>query len=129
MDEKVKYWIDLSESDLAAAKLLVSNNFLLQAVFYCQQALEKSLKAVIARDLPDGELPPKIHNLLKLAEEASLTDKMSNKQEALLELVNPLSIDARYPGYDDGNPPPTKEICERVVIEIEEFICWIKKQL
>jgi HEPN domain-containing protein len=130
MDDKVKYWIDLSESDLSAAKVLVINNMLRQAAFFCHQALEKSLKAVIARDLPDGDMPPKTHDLIRLASEASLMNKLSSKQESLLELIEPLSIDARYPGYEEENQTtPTKEICERVVAEVEEFLCWIKKQL
>ena len=130
MDDKVKYWIDLSESDLTAAKVLVANNMLLQAAFFCHQALEKSLKAVIARDLPDGDIPPKTHDLIRLASEASLLNKLSNEQESLLELIDPLSRDARYPGYEDDNhSKPTKELCERTVTEIEEFLCWIRKQL
>ena len=30
---------------------------LLHAAFHCHQAVEKSIKAVIARDLPEGEVP------------------------------------------------------------------------
>ena len=53
MDDRVKYWIDLAEGDLSAAKLLISGDMFLHAAFNCHQAVEKSIKAVIARDLAD----------------------------------------------------------------------------
>jgi len=90
--------------------------------------VEKSIKAIIARDLPEGEVPPNIHNLIKLASEASIMNTLSDEQESLLEILNPLNVDARYPSYDIPSTP-TKEICERVATEVEEFLCWIKKQL
>jgi HEPN domain-containing protein len=101
---------------------------LLHATFHCHQAVKKSIKPVIARDLPEGDMPPKIHNLIKLASHASLMNKLSDEQESLLEILNPLNIDARYPDYDTPSTP-TKEICEQIVTEVEEFLCWIKKQL
>ena len=128
MDDRVQYWIDLAEQDLSAAKCLISGNILLHAAFHCHQAVKKSIKAVIARDLPDGEIPPKIHDLIKLALDASIMNKLSDGQRSLLEILNPLNIDARYPDYDTPSTP-TKDLCEKVVIEVEEFLCWIKKQL
>jgi HEPN domain-containing protein len=76
MDDKVKYWIDLAENDLAAAKWLISGNMLLHAAFNCHQAVEKAIKAVIARDLPEGEMPPKIHHLIRLASDASIMNTL-----------------------------------------------------
>jgi HEPN domain-containing protein len=48
----------------------------------CHQTIEKALKAIIANDLPEGEMPPKIHHLLKLAERAALYQKMTPEQQA-----------------------------------------------
>ena len=128
MDDRVQYWIDLADEDLSTAKWLISGNKFLHAAFHCQQAVEKSIKAVIARDLPDGDMPPKIHNLAKLASNASIMNKLSGEQKTLLKILNRFNIDARYPDYDTPSTP-TKEICEKVVIDVEEFLCWIKKQL
>ena len=119
--------MELAESDLSAAKWLISDDKLLQAAFYCQQSVEKSIKAVIARDLPEGEFPPKIHDLIRLASEASLMNKLSDKQKSLLRELNPFNIDMHL-DYDAPSTP-TKEICERVVTEVEEFLCWIRKHL
>jgi len=90
----------------------------------------KSIKTVIAHGCAEGEMPPKIHNLIKLASDASLINKLSDKQKSLLRKLNPLVLDARYPDYEqDTLSTPTKEICEEVITEVEEFLCWIKKQL
>jgi len=59
--------------------------------------VEKSIKAIIARDLPEGEVPPKIHNLIKLASEALIMNTLSDEQESLLKLLNRFNVDARYP--------------------------------
>jgi HEPN domain-containing protein len=128
VNDRVKYWIDLAESDLAAAKLLLSGDMLLHVAFNCHQAVEKALKAVIAWGLPEDEIPPKIHNLVMLASNASIKDKLSGEQKLLLRKLNSLNIESRYPDFDTPSMP-TKEICEKVVREVEDFLCWIKKQL
>jgi HEPN domain-containing protein len=63
MDDKVKYWLDLAEEDLSVAKILINNNKFLHAAFNCHQAVEKSIKAVIARDLPEGKYHQKFITL------------------------------------------------------------------
>jgi len=53
-------------------------------------------------------------------------------QKLLLQRLNPLSSDTRYPDYDYDQGTlsiPKKEICDRVIIEVEEFLCWIKRRL
>ena len=72
MDDRVKHWLDIADEDLSVAKCLLDGNKFLYTVFMCHQAVEKTLKAVIARDCAEGEIPPKIHHLLKLADYAGL---------------------------------------------------------
>ena len=130
VDDRVKYWIDLAEEDLSAAKALLNNNNLLHVAFNCHQVAEKSIKAVIARDLPEGEIPPKIHDLIKLASCASLMNILSNQQKSLLRELDPLNIEARYPRFGlNIKSKITKENCEKHITEVEQFLCWIKKQL
>ena len=132
MKDQAKYWIAVSEEDLASAKWLIRGNRFLHAAFFCHQVVEKALKAVIARDLPADEMPPRIHSLINLASAASLLDELSDEQKLLLQRLNPLSSDTRYPDYDYDQGTlsiPKKEICDRVIIEVEEFLCWIKRRL
>jgi HEPN domain-containing protein len=98
--------------------------------FMCQQVVEKALKAAIARDCAEGEIPPKIHNLLKLAAFAGLFDKMSQEQQAFIKEVNPLNIEARYPEYKKQvSTGLNADICGKFISETEALLCWIKEQL
>lgn len=64
--------------------MLASGRYL-YVVFCCQQAVEKALKAVIVRKT--GALPPRVHNLLRLAD-SSITrelaeDVMKNTEQVV----------------------------------------------
>lgn len=48
-DKDVKEWLDLSEKDLKAGKYLIDGGFIENAAFYCQQSIEKSLKALFLK--------------------------------------------------------------------------------
>jgi len=130
LDEKVQYWLNTAEEDLAVAKYLLAGAKLLYTGFMCHQAVEKALKAVIARDCADDEIPPKIHDLLKLAVRAKLFDVMSEEQRDFIDGLNPLNIEARYPEYKaEMTQSLTKEKCQGLVIRTEDLLCWIKAQL
>ncbi|MCL2225121.1 MAG: HEPN domain-containing protein [Defluviitaleaceae bacterium] len=67
MSASVKYRLDIADNDIETAKALLKTGRYLYVGFMCHQAIEKSLKAVIARACAEGEIPPKIHNLTRLA--------------------------------------------------------------
>lgn len=50
MDKKIKYWIELAEYDIQTAKAMLETKRFLYVGFMCQQTIEKSLKAVIAKN-------------------------------------------------------------------------------
>ena len=96
----------------------------------CHQTIEKSLKAVIARDCIDDEIPPKIHDLQKLAAKAGLLTKMSEEQKEVIRKLNPLNIEARYPEYKNRIAANlTDEVCQELLAETEGLLCWIKERL
>ena len=45
IEEKVQYWLDLTDYDLSAAKSLLKSKHYLYVGFMCHQVIEKSLKA------------------------------------------------------------------------------------
>jgi HEPN domain-containing protein len=96
----------------------------------CHQANEKALKAVISRDCEEWEFPPKIHNLIKLADRAGLYDKMTEQQKDFITDFNPLNIEARYPEHRKRIAAGlTNEYCKELIGKSEEMLCWIKTQL
>jgi len=51
MDERAEYWIEIADYDIATAKAMLQTGRYLYVGFMCQQTIEKSLKALIARRL------------------------------------------------------------------------------
>jgi len=127
MNDKAKYWLELCDYDLSSAKHCLKGKKLLWVAFICHLVVEKSLKAVIANQT--DELPPKIHNLVQLAERGNIADELSQIQLKFLSQMNDYQIEARYPEYKAKvastlNLAKTKEIYK----DTEDFLCWIKER-
>ena len=130
MNESVQYWMDLADYDLKAAYVMLTSKMYLYVGFMCHQTIEKALKAAIARDCTVDEIPPKIHNLVRLSDISALTEKMTSEQSALIEKMNPLNIEARYPDYKRLIAAKlTNDYYKNLIKETEELLCWIKEQL
>jgi HEPN domain-containing protein len=115
---------------METAKAMQQTGRYLYVGFMCHQVIEKALKGVIARDCTEGEIPPKIHHLLKLADRAGLFEKMSPEQQAFIKELNPLNIEARYPEYREQIAAElSAEICDTLISGTEELLCWIKTRL
>ena len=130
MKKEIEYWLDLADYDIETAKAMLNTGRHLYVGFMCHQTIEKALKAIIARDCAAGEIPPKIHHLLKLSDRAGVFDKMSLKQQKFIKDLNPINVEARYPEYKDQiSEGLSADICKQIFMETEELLCWIKKQL
>ena len=126
--DKVEYWLDLCDDDLITAKALLESKRLLHMGFFCHMIVEKSLKAIIAERT--GEIPPKIHDLQKLATRGGVFDDLSDEQFALMDKLTPLQIEARYPEYKEKIAGTlTTELCKQLLTETEGYLCWIKQRL
>jgi HEPN domain-containing protein len=93
----------------------------------CHQSIEKALKAVIAGT---AATPPKIHGLMKLAQQGGVYCTMDEEQKDLLDTLDPLNIAARYPEQTRKLASTmTLERCGVILTETEKLLCWIKQQL
>ena len=70
MADAAEKWAAQSLYDIETAKAMLDSGRYLYVLFCCQQAVEKMLKALIAKRT--RELPPRLHNLIRLAEVAAL---------------------------------------------------------
>jgi HEPN domain-containing protein len=130
VNEKVEYWFKLADYDIETAKVMLKGGRYLYVGFMCHQSVEKALKGVIAHGSEEGDMPPKIHDLSKLAIRAKLFDLMSERQQDFIDELNPLNIEARYPEYKDEIAAGlTSENCGELLTATEEVLCWIKRQL
>jgi HEPN domain-containing protein len=130
MDERTQYWLELADYDLETAKVMLSGKRYLYVGFMCHQTIEKAIKSIIARNCAKDEIPPKIHDLSKLAIRAKLMDTMSEEQQDFIEELNPLNIEARYPEYKEQIIKTlTSDRCKPIIEKTEGLLCWIKEQL
>lgn len=130
MDERVEYWFELADYDIDTAKAMLQTKRYLYVGFMCHQTIEKAIKAIIARDCAKDEMPPKTHDLSKLAIRAKLIDAMAEEQQDFIEELNPLNIKARYPEHKEQIALTlTPQRCKAIVTRTEELLCWIKAQL
>ena len=128
VNDKVKYWLELSDDDLITAKCLLENKRLLHCGYFCHQVVEKALKAVITNNT--DEMPPKIHDLPKLANKGLIYDLLSENQLLMLDKLKPLQIEARYPEYKELIAEKLNgDYCKELVLETENLLCWIKELL
>jgi HEPN domain-containing protein len=68
--KQIEYWRTGSDEDFAAAQSLLEKGHLRDSLFFAHLAIEKMLKAHVTRQTKD--VPPRIHNLVRLAKLADL---------------------------------------------------------
>ena len=125
---KVKYWIDLSDRDLDTAEWLIKGGHNLYTGFMCHQAVEKILKGYFTKIKEDT--PPYTHNLVDLTVKTELYDLMSDQQQVLIGILNPLNIEARYPEYKNKIAQTmTNEVTQNILINTKELLQWTKQKI
>jgi HEPN domain-containing protein len=80
VSESSRRWAEQARYDLDTARAMFDAGRYLYVLFCCQQAVEKILKALVARR--SNKLPPRVHHLVRLAELAAL--QVSDEQADLL---------------------------------------------
>lgn len=92
------------------------------------QAIEKVLKAYWSSILE--EPPLKIHTLSKLASKTNLDNEMNEEQLDLIDTLEPLNIEARYPSYKERLLNSlTSDYCTELINSTKELHSWIKSKL
>ena len=128
MDEiqHIRYWLDSAAHDLDTAEALFKSDKYDWCLYVGHLVIEKVLKAFYVRDNDDS--PPRIHNLVNLAENTSLS--LSEMQKQLLGEVNRFNIEARYPDYKHTfYTLCTKEFTEEYFTKIKEMYSWLLSQV
>ena len=82
--EHIQYWVESAEHDLESAESLYLSGKYDWSLFIGHLVLEKVLKALYVRD-NQNQLPPKTHNLVKLAENTNIV--LTAEQKYFLDEV------------------------------------------
>ncbi len=128
MDDKVIYWVEMSDYDIETADAMLATGRYLYVGFMCHQTIEKILKAYWTKNLT--EIPLKIHSLSRLAEKTGLFEQFTEEQLDFIDRLEPLNIEARYPSYKERLMKSlTKEYCTTLLQETKNLQQWIKNRL
>ena len=97
--EIVRRWYQKAANDLAYAELGLNSGetFHAGAVYHCQQAAEKSIKALLCLS---GITPPKNHDLVRLIELLPPSLDFGQFLQAA-EFLTPMATEFRYPGEQE----------------------------
>lgn len=99
----------------------------LYVVFMCHLAVEKILKALLAQKYPE-DLPPKIHNLIKLLQKLELTPPENLKD--FLQRIDNVSLVTRYPeDLRTLSKEFNRDMAKRILTETKRIIKWLKQHL
>ena len=125
-DSIPEQWVEQARYDLDSARVMLDGGRYLYVVFCCQQAVEKMLKALIAERT--GQCPPRLHNLLKLAEHAGV--ELDQTQTVLLEDLSRYYIQSRYP---EEIPALSRGLDrhrgQQVLNQTEDVLQWLSSML
>lgn len=128
MNDKIKYWVELSDYDYETALAMYSSGRYLYVGFMCHQAIEKILKAFFCKQFKESV--PYTHNLSYLATKSNIYHEFSEGQRNFIDILEPLNIEARYPSYKEKLMKSfTKERCENILNNTQELQQWIKQKL
>lgn len=126
VDKVVQYWTESAAEDWPVAKNLLESGAHQYALFFGHLYLEKLLKALVVSRT--GRHAPRTHNLLFLAERASLS--VSPQQHEVLLRVTAYNIDTRYPDDVEATQRRyTRAYTEKELHLIEEISQWLKSEL
>lgn len=119
----IAYWEKGSEEDLKAAADMLKKRHIRHALFFAHLSLEKLLKAFVC--VHTGDLAPRIHNLVRLAE-LSAIQFFPDHLDILAE-INSFNIEGRYPESLSKAPTPTE--ARKYFSKTKEIFAWLKNQL
>ena len=127
-DEKVAYWLDIADYDLETAEAMYKTKRWLYVAFMCHQVIEKTIKAYWSAQRDD--IPPYIHNHMRLASECGLYKLMSEEQKTFLEVITNYNIAARYPeDKAELAQALSPAVCRNIIDNTKQLQQWIREKL
>ncbi|MFZ4582599.1 MAG: HEPN domain-containing protein [Paludibacter sp.] len=124
MNDKVKYWTELSDYDYDTALAMLNTGRYLYVGFMCHQTIEKILKAYF--NSKNTEPAPFTHSLTLLAKKSEIYDMFPEHFIDFIDILEPLNIEARYPSHKERLMKSlTKERCNFILDNTKELKAWI----
>jgi HEPN domain-containing protein len=122
MNKLAKNFLLSSEYDIETARHLLKTKRYIYVIFMCHLSVEKMLKAILSKI--QNEHPPKVHNLLHLADLCKL--EIPEKHQTIIKYLNTVSIPTRYP--EDVSKMAkqfNQQVATRYFSMTKEFLKWL----
>jgi HEPN domain-containing protein len=123
MKPETANWIEIAERDLEMAGIALEKDFYQHTVFYCQQSIEKLMKAIWTERHGVGT-HPRVHNLVKLANRLGL-DVPAQWHDLLVDLTDQI-FPSRYP---EAGWRYNREVAEEYYNRSGELFAWLRQLL
>ena len=123
MKDETRTWVEIAESDLEMASVALEKDFYQHAVFYCQQSIEKLMKAIWTERHGVGT-HPRVHNLVKLADGLDL-DVPAQWRNLVVDLTDQI-FPSRYP---EAGWQYEREVAEEYYNTTQELFAWLRQLL
>jgi len=126
--ELMKYWIESSDEDYEAMKVLYNSKKYSWSLFIGHLIIEKLLKGLYAKKNINSPHAPKIHNLILLSQRAELDVPQEIREK--IKMINTFNINARYDDFKkEFYNKCTFEYTTEQIKNVEEVQQWLKEQL
>jgi HEPN domain-containing protein len=123
MKPETASWVEIAERDLEMAGIALEKDFYQHTVFYCQQSIEKLMKAIWTERHGVGT-HPRVHNLVKLAKRLDL-DVPPQWRDLLVDLTDQI-FPSRYP---EAGWRYNREVAEEYYNKSGELFAWLRQLL
>lgn len=125
MRNQIKRLIKQAEDDLNTAKDLLEDEKYYASVFFSQQCVEKSLKALYIKE--KKESTGKTHSLIYLGKQTTLP----KKHYTFLRNLTPEFVLTRYPDAAEELPSELydEETASKYLEKTEEVLKWIQNKI
>ena len=100
----------------------------LYTLFFCQQTVEKAIKAVYYERY--NKTPPRKHDLMELAEAASILSQLDEDRKNLFVLLSEYYIESRYAeDRKEMEKNCTRSVTEDILERTGDVLKWLKSNL
>lgn len=126
-EEHTAYWVKTANNDWKVVKQLFDCKSYTHALFWAHLVLEKLLKAHWVKDNNEN-IPPKVHNLLRIAEQTNL--EFTDIDKTFLTEMNQFQLEGRYPDYlFDLHKKYKSRLTKIIIDQVDIQRKWLLKKL
>lgn len=122
VDKQFDYWGRAADEDIAAAASPAEKGHSRHALFFAHLSVEMMLKALVVK--ATGELAPRTHDLLRLAERAGVS--VSAERREFLAHLQRYCIEGRYPEAMPAAPSRDEVVSD--LTRTREALEWLTRQ-